>query len=135
MYDHDLEAHKQLYMMQSAVEQMQRNNVKFLFCPNTFTFKQTETHLKQPDVVNRQTISIEETQPGGKNYIFDFVSDNNMLQPGIASALQGDHRRLQEQNLEHEPGADYTHHLSPQAQEEWSTTFAIPKIQSILDNS
>lgn len=121
-------------MMQSAVELMQRKGIKFLFCPNTFTFKQTETHLKQPDHTNRQTIAIEETREGG-GYIFDFVPDNNILQPGISSALQGDHRRMQEQGLEHEPGSDYTHHLSPQAQEEWSTTLAIPKIQSILDNS
>ena len=135
MYDHDLEAHKQLYMMQSAVELMQRKNVKFLFCPNTFTFKQTETNLKQPDHLNRQTIAIDETQHGTEKYIFDFVPDNNMLQPGIASALQSDHKRMKKQNLENEPGGDYTHHLSPQAQEEWSRNFAIPKIQSILDNS
>jgi len=135
MYDHDLEAHKQLYMMQSAVELMQRKNIKFLFCPNTFTFKQTETNLKQPDHLNRQTIAIDETQHGTEKYIFDFVPDNNMLQPGIASALQSDHKRMKKQNLENEPGGDYTHHLSPQAQEEWSRNFAIPKIQSILDNS
>jgi|TARA_B110000483_G_C18091593_1_gene502204 hypothetical protein len=133
MYDHDLEAHKQLYIMQSAVEQMQRAKIPYLFCPNTFTFKQTETNLKQPDHNNRQTISIAETQHNTNNYLWDFVPEENMLNEGISSALQGDHRRMKEQNLEHEPGGDYTHHLSPQAQEEWSNDHAIPKITSLLN--
>ena len=128
MYDHDLEAHKQIYMMQSAVHQMQQNNVKFLFCPNTFTFKQTQTNLSSSDHDNRPTLTID-------GYLWDFVPDTNLLEPGISYALQGDHKRMQEQGLELEPGSKYTHHLSPQAQEEWSNTYAIPKIQSILDNS
>jgi len=127
MYDHDLEAHKQLYIMQSAVHQMQENNVKFLFCPNTFTFKQTQTNLANSDPENRPTLSID-------CYLWDFVPEENLLEPGISFALQGDHRRMKEQGLELEPGTNYTHHLSPQAQQEWSTEFAIPKIQELLDN-
>ena len=127
MYDHDLEAHKQIYMMQSAVHQMQQNNVKFLFCPNTFTFKQTQTNLSSSDHDNRPTLTID-------GYLWDFVPDTNLLEPVISYALQGDHKRMQEQGLELEPGSKYTHHLSPQAQEEWSHEFAIPKIQELLDN-
>ena len=127
MYDHDLEAHKQIYMMQGAVHQMQQNNINFLFCPNTFSFKQTQTNLSSSDPANRPTLSID-------GFLWDFVPEKNLLEPGISSALQGDHKRMQEQGLDLEPGTNYTHHLSPEAQEEWSNEFAIPKIQELLDN-
>lgn len=124
LYDTDLEAHKQYYMMESAVNQMQRANVPFLFCPNTFNWKQ--------NIQERFKLTDEEKH---KYYIdgltYDFVPDKNLqLYTGIADALAWDFETMEDPVGN--PNHNHCHHLSADAHKRWATEIAIPKIKDIL---
>lgn len=124
LYDTDLEAHKQYYMMESAVNQMQRAKVKFLFCPNTFNWKQNIQERYKLTDADKDKYYIQ-----GFNY--DFVPEKNLqLYKGIADALQYDFDHMEDPVGN--PNHDHCHHLSAYAQEKWSTEIAIPKITKIL---
>ena len=124
LYDTDLEAHKQYYMMESAVNQMQRADVPFLFCPNTFNWKQ--------NIQERYKLTDEEKH---KYYIdgltYDFVPEKSLqLYTGIADALAWDFETMEDPvgNPDH----NHCHHLSANAHKRWATEIAIPKIKDIL---
>ncbi len=124
LYDTDLEAHKQYYMMESAVNQMQRANIKFLFCPNTFNWKQ--------NIQERFKLTDEEKH---KYYIegftYDFVPEESLqLYHGIADALAWDYEYMEDPISN--PNHNHSHHLSAKAQKRWATEIAIPKIKDIL---
>jgi hypothetical protein len=124
LYDTDLEAHKQYYMMESAVNQMQRANVPFLFCPNTFNWKQ--------NIQERYKLTDEEKH---KYYIdgltYDFVPEKNLqLYTGIADALAWDFETMEDPIGN--PTHNHCHHLSANAQKRWATEIAIPKIRQLL---
>jgi hypothetical protein len=124
LYDTDLEAHKQYYMMESAVNQMQRANVPFLFCPNTFNWKQ--------NIQERYKLTDEEKH---KYYIdgltYDFVPEKNLqLYTGIADALAWDYETMEDPIGN--PTHNHCHHLSANAQKRWATEIAIPKIRQLL---
>ncbi len=124
LYDTDLEAHKQYYMMESAVNQMQRANIKFLFCPNTFNWKQ--------NIQERFKLTDEEKH---KYYIegftYDFVPEKCLqVHQGIADALAWDYEYMEDPIGN--PNHNHSHHLSAKAQKRWATEIAIPKIEDIL---
>ena len=124
LYDTDLEAHKQYYMMESAVNQMQRANVPFLFCPNTFNWKQ--------NIQERYKLTDEQKE---QYYIdgltYDFVPEKNLqLYTGIADALAWDYETMEDPIGN--PTHNHCHHLSADAHKRWATEIAIPKIRQIL---
>lgn len=124
LYDTDLEAHKQYYMMESAVNQMQRADVPFLFCPNTFNWKQ--------NIQERYKLTDEEKH---KYYIdgltYDFVPEKNLqLYTGIADALAWDFETMEDPIGN--PTHNHCHHLSADAHKRWATEIAIPKIKQLL---
>ena len=124
LYDTDLEAHKQYYMMESAVNQMQRANVPFLFCPNTFNWKQ--------NIQERYKLTDEQKE---QYYIdgltYDFVPEKNLqLYTGIADALAWDYETMEDPIGN--PTHNHCHHLSANAHKRWATEIAIPKIKQIL---
>ena len=124
LYDTDLEAHKQYYMMEGAVHQMQRANVPFLFCPNTFNWKQ--------NIQERYKLTDEQKE---QYYIagltYDFVPEDSLqLYTGIADALAWDYETMDDP-IGH-PDHSHCHHLSANAQKRWATEIAIPKITTIL---
>jgi len=124
LYDTDLEAHKQYYMMESAVNQMQRANVKFLFCPNTFNWKQNIQERYQLTDADKHKYYIE-------GFTYDFVPEDNLqLYTGIADALQWDFEFMEDPI--NNPNHDHCHHLSADAQKKWASEIAIPKITKIL---
>ena len=63
MYDDDLEAHKQYYIMQSAVKALQDAHIPFIFAPNTFGFQQTMMEYKGLSDVFSSALNL----PGHKN--------------------------------------------------------------------
>lgn len=124
LYDTDLEAHKQYYMMESAVNQMQRADVPFLFCPNTFNWKQ--------NIQERFKLTDEQKD---QYYIdgltYDFVpQDNLQLYTGIADALAWDFETMDDPIGN--PTHNHCHHLSADAHKRWATEIAIPKIKKLL---
>ena len=124
LYDTDLEAHKQYYMMESAVNQMQRAKIPFLFCPNTFNWKQ--------NIQERYKLTEEEKHRYYiQGFTYDFVPEDNLqLYKGIADALAWDFEFMDDPVGN--PNHDHCHHLSADAQKKWATDIAIPKITKIL---
>lgn len=124
LYDTDLEAHKQYYMMESAVNQMQRANIKFLFCPNTFNWKQNIQERYKLTDKDKHKYYIE-------GFTYDFVPEENLqLYTGIADALQWDFEFMEDPISN--PNHNHCHHLSTDAQKRWADEIAIPKITKIL---
>ncbi len=124
MYDDEIESHKQYYMMESAVNQMEKAGVKYLFSPNTFEWKQSYQEINKLDGEKfKDDIWIF--------YDYDFVNKTNYLRKGIADALAWDFEHTADPV--HNPSHDHCHHLSAYAQERWATELAIPQIEKILE--
>lgn len=121
MYDDDLEAHKQYYIMQSAVKALQDAHIPFIFAPNTFGFKQTMMEYKG--------LSDDEAQRMYKNW--DFIPKDMFEPRGIADALQWDFE-VMEDPINY-PTHNHLHHLSAWAQEKWANDIALPRIKKILE--
>lgn len=127
MYDDDLEAHKQYHFMESAVSQMERNNVKFIFCPNTFSFMQTVQMMAQ------ETWDYEkhERQIYDEMYNeWEFVPEESLEMIGIAQGLNWD-KELMDDPVNH-PNHNHVHHLSAESQERWATEVAIPRFEKLI---
>lgn len=127
MYDDDLEAHKQYHIMESAVAQMQRNNVKFLFAPNTFNFMQWIQRS------SGEEWSYEKHERNVHDEIYnewDFVPEENFIKIGIARGLQWDYE-VMEDPVNH-PTHNHCHHLSAESQKRWATEVAIPALTALL---
>lgn len=128
LYDDDLEAHKQYFIMESAVNKMQRHNVKFLFAPNTFNYMQSV------QLSNNEEWDHEKHERNVFDELYNdwsFVPRENLLYPGIAFALQWDNERLGGDSAD-QPDHDNCHHLSSWAQEKWATEVAIPRFKVLL---
>ena len=124
MYDDEIESHKQYYMMESAVHQMNSAGIKYLFCPNTFEWKQSYQDIHKIDhEASKDEIYIY--------YDWEFVNSVNLCKNGIANALAWDFETM-EDPVNH-PTHDHCHHLSEYAQKRWATEVAIPQISKILD--
>jgi len=128
LYDDDIEAHKQYYMMESAVTKMQRHNVKFLFCPNTFNYMQS-VHISKDE--NWEYEKHERNVYDEMYNDWIFVPEESLCITGVAFALQWDNNRQGGNAAEH-PDHNHCHHLSAWAQEKWATEVAIPQITSLL---
>jgi len=124
MYDDEIEAHKQYYMMESAVSQMEKANIKYMFCPNTFLWKQTYQEINQLDhEQSKDEIYID--------FDFNFVKETNLCKNGIANALAWDFETMDDPV--HHPTHSHCHHLSEYAQKRWADEVAIPQIDNILE--
>jgi len=127
MYDDDLEAHKQYHFMESAVAQMQRNNVKFLFCPNTFSYMQTVHMMAQEewDYEKHERFIYDEMYNE-----WEFVPKLNLITTGISTGIQWD-KEIMDDPINY-PTHDHVHHLSTQSQKRWATEVAIPRLKKLL---
>ena len=124
VYDDNIEAQNQYYMMQGAVHQLEQANIPYLMSPNTFRWLQTKQ--------DTQNLTWEEDQDKiyMDEFIFDFVPEKNLITKGIADALQWDLER-NPNSIEH-PDHNHCHHLSEWAQKRWATEIAIPKFEELL---
>ena len=128
LYDDDIEAHKQYYIMESAVSKMQRHKVKFLFYPNTFNFMQSVMTSKQEEW------EYEKHQRNVFDEIYNdwvFVPKESLGKIPISNALAYDFETMDDA-INH-PDHDHCHHLSERAQKKWATEVAIPQIKLILE--
>jgi len=129
MYDDDLEAHKQYHLMESAVFQMQRNNVKFLFAPNTFSY------MQWVQKINDEDWEYEKHERNVHDEVYnewEFVPEENFIKTGIAVGLQWDFAFMEDPI--NYPNHNHVHHLSAQSQEKWATEVAIPRLETLMSN-
>ena len=113
--------------MESAVAQMQRNNVKFLFCPNTFSYMQS-VHLmagEDWDYEKHERFIYDEMYNE-----WEFVPKKSLEMKGIADALNWD-QEIMEDPINH-PTHNHVHHLSAESQKRWATEVAIPRLKNLL---
>lgn len=129
MYDDDLEAHKQYYMMESAVAKMQRHGVKFLFCPNTFNFMHSYMMSKGMNL-EEHTEEVHRDRVDDLYVDWPCVPEENLVRDGIALALQWDFTQMDDP-INH-PNHNNCHHLSAWAQEQWANRVAIPNLTRLL---
>lgn len=128
LYDDDLEAHKQYYLMESAVAKMQRNNVKFVFAPNTFNFKQSHAMNKN---ISMDDYEGTHRNPHDELYNeWEFVPSANLAHTGISYGLQWDFELMDDPI--NSPTHDHCHHLTAESQKRWAHEIAVPIIDQLL---
>lgn len=132
LYDDDVEAHKQYYLIESAVNKLQKSGTKFVMSPNTFNFAQSYAMKEGYDIDNYELIH---RHPYDEMYNeWDIIPDENLLfKPDnltISDALQWDFEMMDDP-INH-PTHDHCHHLSKEAQERWANEYAIPKFKTLV---
>lgn len=132
LYDDDVEAHKQYYLIESAVNKLQKSGTKFVMSPNTFNFAQSYAMKEGYDIDNYELIH---RQPYDEMYNeWNIIPEENLLfRPDnltISDALQWDFEMMDDP-INH-PTHDHCHHLSSEAQERWANEVAIPKLKSLI---
>lgn len=103
LYDTESEFHKQVYTVQSAVQELQSKDINFLMSPNTLTDFQ---HLQIFDKDKRPL-------KNEFNSMFDFIPTKNIIQ-GVASMLAEVDNELYG-DYANNPGRFLSSHISPDA--------------------
>ena len=104
LYDTALECHKQIFIMQSAIQELQRHNIPFLMSPNTLDFLHDLQTLKGE--TNPQKILKDSYYP-----LWDMIPEESMIQ-GVASMLSEVDSKLYG-NYDNTPGRFHSSHISP----------------------
>ena len=132
LYDDDLEAHKQYYLIESAVSKLQKSGTKFVMSPNTFNFAQAHAMKEGHSIDDHESIN---RAPHDEMYNeWNIIPKENIIaQPDdktISDTLQWDFE-IMEDPINY-PTHDHCHHLSAESQERWANEVAIPKLKGLL---
>jgi len=121
LYDTELEFHKQIYLVQSAVKELQDNNISFLMSPNTLNF------------FHNLQVFEEDSRPLKNEYddLFNFIPQQNYIQ-GVAGMLAEVDNELYG-DYENNPGRFLSSHISPDAHKVYCEKYLIPSIEKLLN--
>ena len=106
LYDTALECHKQVFIMQSAIHELEKNNIPYLMSPNTLDFLHDLQTLKGE--TDPQKILKDSYYP-----LWDMIPEKNKI-PGVASMLSEVDSKLYE-SYDVNPGRLLSSHISPLA--------------------
>jgi hypothetical protein len=121
LYDTELEFHKQIYLVQSAVKELQDNNISFLMSPNTLNF------------FHNLQVFEKDSRPLKNEYddLFNFIPQQNYIQ-GVAGMLAEVDNELYG-DYENNPGRFLSSHISPDAHKVYFEKYLIPSIEKLLN--
>ena len=114
-YDPDIERHKQYYILQNGLDKLLKNNIKFIFSPNTFEWAEGMTMSNSLLEYNTEPFKWQ-------------IPKENLLEKGIAEYLNVCDDVYG--NWENSPGVNYSHHLPIESQ----MAFTIDSIKHIKQN-
>lgn len=119
LYDTELEFHKQVFVLQSAVQELQNNNIPFLMSPNTINF------------FHNLQIFNNDNKPFKDEFhsMFNFIPQENLIQ-GVASMLAEVDNELYG-DYENNPGRFLSSHISPDAHKVYAEKYLIPSIEKL----
>ena len=120
LYDTALECHKQIYIMQSAIHELQTHKIPFLMSPNTLDFLHDLQTLKGE--TDPQKILKDSYYP-----LWDMIPEKNKID-GVASMLSEVDSKLYD-NYDKNPGRFLSSHISPEAHKVYAE-----KLISSIDN-
>ena len=115
-YDPDIERHKQYYILQNGLDKLIKNNIKFIFSPNTFEWAEGMSMSNSLLEYNLEPFKWQ-------------IPDENLLEKGIAEYLNVCDDVYG--NWEDSPGPKYSNHLPIESH----MSFAVDSITQIKQNN
>lgn len=122
LYDTALECHKQIYIMQSAIQELQRHNIPFLMSPNTLDFLHDLQTLRGE--TDPQKILKDSYYP-----LWDMIPEESKID-GVASMLSEVDSKLYD-TYDKNPGRFLSSHISPLAHKAYAERL-IPSINNLI---
>ena len=126
LYDTALECHKQVFIMQSAIHELQRHNIPFVMSPNTLDYLHDLQTLKGE--TDPKKILKDSYHP-----LWNVIPDKNLVE-GVASMLSVVDSTLYE-SYDESPGKYLSSHISPRAHQVYSEKYLVPYIDRLIKSS
>ena len=117
-YDPDIERHKQYFILQNGLDKLLKNNIKFIFSPNTFEWAEGMTMSNSLLEYNTEPFKWQ-------------IPQENLLEKGIAEYLNVCDDIYG--SWENSPGPNYSHHLPIESHMAYSIDSINHIKQNILD--
>lgn len=117
-YDPDIERHKQYFILQNGLDKLLKNNINFIFSPNTFEWAEGMSMSNSLLEYNTEPFKWQ-------------IPSENLLEKGIAEYLNVCDDVYG--NWENSPGVKYSHHLPIESHMAFSVDAITHIKQNILD--
>ena len=122
LYDTALECHKQIFIMQSAIHELEKHNIPYLMSPNTLDFLHDLQTLRGE--TDPQKILKDSYYP-----LWDMIPEKNKID-GVASMLSEVDSKLYN-TYDENPGRFLSSHISPLAHKAYAEKL-IPSIDNLI---